>query len=443
MYYASTEWTFTNIGKSKNFELKNLEKPKAIQRKQWGADNLPDFIKCWSPTDNKDIIRIPPWIRGFFPHISKDLPTIPANIPNIINKIPYDYQEEAVNSLLNNPTGLLHASTGSGKTIMACMIANRLQQKTLIVVKDVTLLSQMVADIKDNLGLIVDYTGWTKSKKYSKTVNTLAIHVTTIQSVEKVNEKDYSVIILDEVHTMLGSDKRREFVGSLTAKHIYWLTGTPIINDVEDRVFPMCLWPTTKCEVINMTPEYHMYMTQFEYDLDNIKDFYLLKAALYEDIERNHAILSTISHTLSNGKWVVFTDYIEHAKTLAQWLTSMWIKTFVLIWEVSKDERDAIKKEAKEYNWPCIIIGSVQIIGTGFDMPELSRAYLTTTTRFKWDLLQYIGRIIRKHPTKQAPIFIDFADVNQPLLNSQSMSRQKAYKQNFPQGKVKYITLNY
>jgi len=96
-----------------------------------------------------------------------------------------------------------------------------------------------------------------------------------------------------------------------------------------------------------------------------------------------------------------------------------------------------VKKEAKEYTGACMIVGSTQVVWTGFDFPELSRAYLATTTRFKWDLLQYVWRIIRKHPTKPQPIFYDFVDQFVWVLQSQSRDRLKAYRDNFPDGTIK------
>lgn len=74
-------------------------------------------------------------------------------------------------------------------------------------------------------------------KDYKKSINTDVIAVTTIQSAEKVDLSQFSLVILDEVHTMLGSDKRREWVGSIKAPYMYGLTGTPIINDMDNRVF--------------------------------------------------------------------------------------------------------------------------------------------------------------------------------------------------------------
>lgn len=406
--------------------------------KTWGAHKMPDEIKTW--TEKEWIIRVPPGIIWYL-----DVPYInqkpkPHAIPNFQNGIaPYQYQIEAIDSLIKKRTWLLHATTGSGKTIMALEIARRLQLKTLIVVKDKTLLKQFIVDIQDKLWVNPNYFWWTITKAYQKTINTDSIVLSTIQSSDKVDTSQFWLVILDEVHTMIGSDKRREWVGSLNVKYLYWLTGTPIVNDVDPRVFNIYIWPTTKCEVINMTPDYVQVYTTFEYDLDDIKEFQKLKASLYSDTDRNEKIVTTVANTLWNNKWLIFTDYIDHARIIQKMVQDKWIECHLLIWEVHQDERKRITEYVKSANWPQIIVGSVQIIGTGFDLSELSRAYLTTTTRFKWDMLQYIWRLVRKHPTKPHPVFYDFTDIAQPLLESQSKSRYRTFKQAFPNAKISFL----
>lgn len=442
MFYANMEWTFVPSKYKNKFQLENFDKKEAVMRWLWNAHKLPDFIDCYTLIESADMIRVPNGIRWYH-NISDNIPTVPATIPPFIETVkPYDYQEEAVNKLLSKPVWLLHATTGSGKTIMGIMIAQRLQQRTLIVVKDKTLLSQTLAELNNLLWLTVNYYGWPAiTKKYQKRINTDAIEVSTIQSIDKVDTKKFSVVILDEVHTMLGSDARREFVWSLTTKHIYWLTWTPIINKVDPRIWEMYIWPTTKCEVINMTPDYVQITTNsmLTEQYDALTEFHKIKEEIYNDEERNNLIVDTVKDTLNWGKWIVFTDQIEHAKLLQNKLQDEWIETYLLIWEVKSKDRDRVKQEVKDFVWPVVIVGSVQVIGTGFDLPELSRAYLTTTTRFNGDLLQYVWRIIRKHPTKQAPIFYDFVDQFIRPLHSQSKARVTAYRQQFTDGKVKTI----
>lgn len=52
---------------------------------------------------------------------------------------------------------------------------------------------------------------------------------------------------------------------------------------------------------------------------------------------------------ISGRKGIVFCEYVEHARHIAAELESAGLKVFLLIGEVSKDEREQIRQEAKDY----------------------------------------------------------------------------------------------
>ena len=434
---ANHLWTFVDAKYKEKFRLKNIDKQTAVMRWMWNAHKLPDYLEQYIETTDKQYIQIPAGLRALR-DVEDNIPLAPTVVPPL-NVTPYDHQEVAVNDLLQRPVWLLHATTGSGKTVMSLMIAYRLQQRTLYIVKDKTLLTQTLAEIKEKMWIIVKYTWGTCTKKYMKTINNDSIEVSTIQSIEKVDTSKFWCIIYDEVHAMLGSDKRREAILKIPCKYQYGLTGTPIINSVDPKVWDLYLGRTVKCDFINMTPDYTQVYTNIELSqsYDALTEFHKIKEELYNNLQRNNLIIATVKDTLNQNKGILFTDRIEHAKYMVEKLQAEWIKTFMLIGEVEQEERERVKKEAKEYTGACMIVGSTQVVWTGFDFPELSRAYLATTTRFKWDLLQYVWRIIRKHPTKPQPIFYDFVDQFVWVLQSQSRDRLKAYKNNFPDGKIK------
>jgi len=76
-----------------------------------------------------------------------------------------------------------------------------------------------------------------------------------------------------------------------------------------------------------------------------MKDFHMLKQELYSDPGRNDLIIGTILNTLNGRKGIVFTEYIEHAKLLQTMLKEKLIKTFLIIGEVSGDDREKIRQE--------------------------------------------------------------------------------------------------
>ncbi len=442
LFIANSSWTYIHESVFEKYRasytLKNLKKQNMIRLgNHWSAKKMPDYIKCYETSvDMPWYIKVPAGLRSY--------PTIPfhTDYDNQVVEHPsplrlsYDYQVRATTELLSQMVWLLHASTGSGKTQMICEIIHRLSRDTLVMVQNLTQMAQMVDDINKILGVIPTQVS---GKKYSqKEQSTWYPHITvcSIDSREKVDDRSFGLILLDEADTYLGSDERRSWVGNLSTEYLYALTGTIKVNHVEDKVFSIYYGKTTRLEIIHETPIYRQVYSDFEYYLDDIKDFHELKEAMYTGEKRNKLIVDTVMANISGRKGIVFCEYIEHARHIASELESKGLKVFLLIWEVSKDDRERIRQEAKDYELEVVLVWSVKILGRWFDLPELSLAVLTTAEKFQSSCLQYIWRIVRKFPWKPQPIFIDIVDHLTNVLNNQARSRVQTYKRNFPDWKV-------
>ena len=421
------------------YTLRNLKKQNMIRLWNiWSEKKMPDFIKCYTELPTW-YVKVPAWIRSYLPQsftetYYNDVITHPE-----LSRECFDYQETAVTQLLSRSTWLLHASTGSWKTQMICEITNRLSRKTLIVVQNLTQMTQMVDDIQTILGVIPTQVSWQKYSKKAQAEWCPHITVCSIDSRDKVDPKDYGLILLDEADCYLSSDDRREWVGWLSPEYMYALTGTIKINHVDDSVFKLYYGYKTELKLHHHTPMYRQVYSDFEYYIDDMKQFHEMKEALYSSEDRNKLIVDTVMSSIEGRKCVVFTEYIEHANRLAETFKQKWIKTYVLIGEVSKDERERIRQEAKAYKGEVIIVGSVKILGRGFDLPELSLWVLTTCEKFDSNILQYIGRIIRHYEWKPDPVFIDIVDHMSPMLFNQSNTRMRNYRRAFPDGVISNI----
>lgn len=321
---------------------------------------------------------------------------------------------------------------------MICDITHRLKRNTLILVQNLSQMAQMVDDIYQLLWVIPTQISGKKPSSKVQATWYKYITVCSIDSRDKIIPTDFWLILLDEADTYLWSDDRRAWVGSLSPEFMYALTGTVKINDMDDSVFELYYGPTTRLEMLHLTPHYVQVLSNFRYQLDDMSEFHELKAALYSDSERNQLILRTVQEAIrwGNKKGIVFTEHVEHAKLLAEWLTKLGITTYILIGEVGKEQREIIRQQAKECTWPCAIVGSVKIIGRWFDLPELSFAVLTTAEKFQSSIEQYMGRIIRKFDGKPQPVFYDITDHAQYLLNNQSKSRASTFRKTFPSWKT-------
>ena len=431
------------------FELQNLKRIKAlkmgktmvtfktIKRKGETIPNpyfMPEIHHCYSLENGW--YKVPNWITAelhdqFIPTYDNQVIIHPE-----MKRESYDYQSSAVRDLLSRQVGLLHASTWSGKTQMICDIITRIKRWSIIMVQNLTQMAQMVDDITGILWIIPTQVSGKKPTK--KEIETWYPHITvcSIDSRDKVNPEDFGLILLDEADTYLGSDDRREWVGNLSPEYMYALTGTIKVNDVDDNVFEMYYWPTTRLELLHLTPHYVKVLSGFTYKLQDLKLFHELKAALYSDEERNNLIVETVLCNEKNSKGLVFTEHIEHAKLLWELLKNRWIETYVITWEIPKDDREKIRQRVINSNGTAVIIWSVKIIWRGFDLPELSFAVFTTAEKFESSLDQYMWRIVRKFPWKETAVFYDITDHLQYLLKKQSVHRVSNFKKKFTNWRV-------
>ncbi len=79
---------------------------------------------------------------------------------------PRERQTEAVDQLTTTPCGLLHASTGLGKTVMIADLIRRSERRTLVVCSSIGLMEQMRDDLQEIFG--VRYQTLSGSKKSQK-----------------------------------------------------------------------------------------------------------------------------------------------------------------------------------------------------------------------------------------------------------------------------------
>lgn len=428
-----------NIVKAKQLRMGNVWVDKEFTFRGWkkvpNNSYMPDIIKHYKECN--EWVQVP---QGIYSYIPSKFYTEYFDAPVQfwpLTRTLYPDQIRTVDTALQLSTWLIHASTWTGKTTMACEIIRRCKRKSLIVVQNLTQMKQMVDDITNIMWFIPTQVSWKKySQKALKEMDS-RVTVCSIDSRDKIDVKDYGCIILDEADTYIAADARREWLLTLSPEYMYALTGTIKVNDMDDIVFKLYYWVKTEFIKKNLTPEYWKIRTDF----DTIStEFHEIEADLYGAEQRNDLIVSVVDKFARWRKWIVFCKRVEHAKILEEKIRALGFETYLLIWEVKDNEREEIRKKAMESKRDVILVGSVKILWRWFDLPELSFWLLTTAERFTSNIEQYIGRLIRVHPTKPSPIFIDMCDEQVWLLLNQSISRARTYKREF-KSNPKYVNI--
>ena len=98
----------------------------------------------------------------------------------------------------------------------------------------------------------------------------------------------------------------------------------------------------------------------------------------------------------------------------------------MLTGDVEAGRRAAILEQLAQGNIR-VLIATGQLLGEGFDCPNLSSLFLATPIRFSGRVLQYVGRVLRPAPGKKQAKIFDYVDVHVGVLKSAAAARQAVY----------------
>ena len=170
--------------------------------------------------------------------------------------------------------------------------------------------------------------------------------------------------------------------------------------------------------------------TEFKAHHDPAKAYSKMLAELTADDLRNRLIASdvAIEAEKTDGICLVLSDRKQHCETLRAILAFRHkIAAEVLTGDVDIGQRALILKELADGNIK-VLIATGQLLGEGFDCPNLSSLFLTTPIRFSGRVLQYIGRVLRPAPGKHQARIFDYVDVHVGVLKSAADARQRVYQ---------------
>ena len=347
------------------------------------------------------------------------------------------FQKAAVEALGPKHFGTFSAPTGSGKTIMAlALIADR-RQPTLIIVHTQDLADQWVNRVETFLNIPEAEIGRIGGGK--KKIGT-HITVALVQSLYKCAEEiapHIGFLIVDECHRC-PSRTFTEAVSLFDSKYMMGLSATPWRRDNLSQLIFWHLgdvqYSINKNQLIDsgdiLNAEIVERQTEFKAHHDPTKAYSKMLAELTADDQRNRLIASdvAIEAEKTDGICLVLSDRKQHCETLRALLTFRHkIAAEVLTGDVDASQRVHILKKLAEGNIK-VLIATGQLLGEGFDCPNLSSLFLTTPIRFSGRVLQYIGRVLRPAPGKHQARIFDYVDVHVGVLKSAAGARQRVYQ---------------
>lgn len=370
-----------------------------------------------------------------------------------------DYQNDAVNTLVNKTRGLLMAGTGAGKSIVIAGVLAKLGVRSLVVVPSTVLLHQTASDLERVLGVSVGTVGDGERNIKNITVSTFqsltesddtkkrkfdtdSYKWKTVKAKKVVVREDLKkylstveCVLVDETHHVVSSSIQRVLEACTNAYYRYGFSATPFNNRDEDVLTEASIGRVVK----EITASYlikHGWLSKPTIHLIPFKQKrgseYTKYADLYEEKitsndDRNELLRKIIEYRADLGDSVlVSVRYLEHGKILYNKLVDkygddvVFLNSKISTQKINETLERLSNKELK------ICIGT-SLLNEGVNLPSLNTLVMAGTPKSKIATMQLVGRVLRKTETKNTVDVYDIQDYNTKYFSSASKERFNIY----------------
>ncbi len=312
------------------------------------------------------------------------------NLPHI----PYQLQYDAMYAALHADRGTISACTGFGKSILIALLVQLHQMKTLIVVPNLTLKTQLIDSFRQYFGSLDN------------------IQIENIDSPNLNKDSDHDLLIIDEAHHVAARTYRtlnRKRWGGIF--HRFYLTATPFRSRDEENI----LMESVAGQVI-FTVGYREAMElgavvpveAYYYELPKVKtqaDTWagVYKALVVGRVDRNALIADLLKSLHAAGKSTLcLVKEIAHGELLASHTGAAF----------ANGQSDDCAQLIEWFNAGKIktLIGTVGVLGEGVDTRPAEYVVIAGLGKSKPAFMQNVGRAIRRYPGKDTAKVILFRD---------------------------------
>ena len=366
-------------------------------------------------------------------------------------------QIPAVETMIEYETGILHAATAFGKTVVCCNLIAKRKVNTLILVDRANLMNQWIKQLDTFLSIdeeLPEYTTKTGRIKKRKALigNLQGAHdtltgIVDVAMIRSLKKKDgfhpmldnYSQVFFDECHHA-ASDSAIEVLQEIKAKYVYGVTATPKRGDGKEKINEFLLGPvryrfTAKDRAEEQNID-HLVYPRFTH---TVKAHHLSKMPygneafqlLRNNEIRDEQIIRDVIECVNAGRTpVVMTKYVDHAKKLSEKLHENADRVILLTGAdgTKKRHEQVVELNAVHTTESLILIGTGSLLGEGFDYPRLDTLFMAIPVSGENVVEQYVGRLNRDYEGKENVIVYDYVDSHIPKFDKMYNARLKAYK---------------
>ena len=291
---------------------------------------------------------------------------------------------------------------------------------------------------KEMVGLV-----HSKSKHPRTGVIDVITHASFVKNFKQLTST-YWMICYDECDYNLSFPVRSDFdcmvwaLIALSPKYLYGFTWTPYRAEggveVLNRIFGDV---RTYSNEYNYTPEitqvFYKYTWNYAFEtfgelmqsLNELEDRKVKQIKIYNQYKR---------------KWnLILTKSVKECENIHNLIPGSIILNGTLGNKELEEQMDLVNK-AIDGNTGFTIVWTIDKMGRGVDIPPIDTLFMFSPVRFRWTVVQAVGRALRKYPGKSDVRILDWCDM--PLLKKQQKERLKDYQKEYKIDKKSFNFIN-
>ena len=327
--------------------------------------------------------------------------------------------------------GLIVSPAASGKTVMGISLIPILGQPTLWLTHTHALLKQVMERIHKFLPKMNENSiGTIENGKWNIGTMFTAGLIASVREAPDRLYNQFGLVILDEAHHS-PAYTFKEVINHLNPYFLYGLTATPYRGDKLERIMFQILGPMlvqtdrnviiAKGNIVNPIVIYSTISSKVDYSSDFNK---IIRDKIVKNHDRNCIITADVIAEATLGNYcIVLTDRKIHAEILYDLIKIGWSKTGIATGKynpkhIDKSINDLICKKI------TVLVCTFSLLGEGFDVNFLNRAFVACPFRSEGKTEQLIGRIQRPAEGKKNAVLYEYVDVDIGLLKDQFYSKK-------------------